>query len=79
MRAGAFDALDADRAKLLATCVPGETVKNALVGMPAKVILVLDACHAGAVGTFASQTSGLVADLQKENYGVIVMCSATGS
>jgi WD40 repeat protein len=76
--------VDANPKKLLSTCVPGDTVKNALANLTGcKVILVLDACHSGAVGSAAPVaraplTDNLVRDLVTEDYGVIVMCSAMG-
>jgi hypothetical protein len=66
------------------TCFPGEMLKQALAGLPGRVIAVLDACHSGAVSD--SKRSGtrvgaddLARDLVTEDYGVITMCSSLGN
>jgi uncharacterized caspase-like protein len=78
---------NAEPDKLLGTCVDGDQVKNVLASLPCRVILVLDACHAAAVGAVAAAprviatarvADNLVRDLVSEDRGVIVMCSAMG-
>ena len=75
--------VDANPANLLASCVDGEQVKSVLADMPGRVVMLLDACHSGAVGregkrTRAALTDDLVRDLASDDYGVVVMCSSMG-
>ena len=75
--------VDADKDDLLSTAVPGEQIKSVLAGIPGRVIVLLDACHSGAVDgekrrAAASLTDDLVRDLVTDDYGVIVMCSSMG-
>ena len=67
--------VDANPKKMLSTCVDGDQIKSVLASLPCKVILVLNACHSGAVG---GVVSNLVRDLVTEDHGVIVMCAAMG-
>ena len=74
--------VDANPKKLLSTGVDGDQVKSVLASLPCKVILVLDACHSGAVGGVELRARGadnLVRDLVAEDRGVIVMCAAMGA
>jgi WD40 repeat protein len=73
--------VDVDLGKLEETAVSGQALKNALVGLPGRqVLLVLDACHAGAAGrdrpASASVSDELAQDLSRDENGVIVMCSS---
>ena len=75
--------VDADPGDLLSSCVDGEQVKSVLADMPGRVIMLLDACHSGAVGRERTRarsalTDDLVRDLASDDYGVVVMCSAMG-
>jgi WD40 repeat protein len=73
--------IDADPSDLLSTGVPDDDLKKALAGMPGRVLALLDACHAGAVGgdkRKAALTDDLVRDLVTDDFGVVVMCSAMG-
>jgi WD40 repeat protein len=75
--------VDVDTDDLLSTGVPGDQVKKTLASIPGKVVVLLDACHAGAVDgpqrrSGGSLTDDLVRDLVTDDYGVIVMCSAMG-
>jgi WD40 repeat protein len=75
--------VDADPADLLSSCVDGEQVKSVLADLPGRIILLLDACHSGAVGRERTRARGaltddLVRDLASDDYGVVVMCSAMG-
>ena len=75
--------VDADQEDLLSTAIPGDQIKRTLAGIPGRFILLLDACHAGAVEgesrrAAVSLTDDLVRDLATDDYGVIVMCSAMG-
>ena len=74
---------DVDPDDLLSTGVPGEQLKSVLQGLPCRVLVFLDACHSGAVDGISKRaraglTDDLVRDLVTNEYGVIVMCSATG-
>ena len=75
--------VDANPSNLLASCVDGEQVKSVLADMPGRVVMLLDACHSGAVGregkrARAALTDDLVRDLTSDDYGVVVMCSSMG-
>lgn len=67
---------------LLATGVSGDQVKRVLQGMPGRTLLLLDACHAGAVGREKRRSGGLTdelaRDLATDDYGVTVLCSSMG-
>jgi WD40 repeat protein len=67
--------------KLAATAVPGDLLKKKIAHMPGKILLLLDACHAGAVGSgkrrTISLTDDIVRDLATDDYGVVVMCAST--
>jgi WD40 repeat protein len=70
-----------DAAQLTKTAVSGDELKNMLVDLPAgKVLLLLDACHSGAIGgrSKASLTDDLVRELADDDCGVVVMCAAMG-
>jgi hypothetical protein len=75
--------MDVDQNDLLATAVSGEEFKRTLEATPGRFVLLLDACHSGAVEgekrrAAGSLTDDLVRDLATDDYGVIVMCSAMG-
>jgi WD40 repeat protein len=75
--------VDVDKDDLLSSAVPGEQIKRTLAGIPGKFLLLLDACHAGAVGSdrrraAGSLTDDLVRDLATDDYGVVVLCSSMG-
>jgi WD40 repeat protein len=75
--------VDVDTDDLLATAVADDQLKKALAGLPGRVIALLDACHAGAVGGDKRKGTGgltddLVRDLVTDDYGVIVMASSMG-
>lgn len=73
---------DVDPDNLLATAVPAEQVRQALAGLPGKVVFLLDACHAGALDApkrkASPLTDDLIRDLVTEESGVVAMCSSTG-
>jgi WD40 repeat protein len=63
--------------------VSEEEIKRYCQSIPGRLLLLLDACHSGAIGGDfqAGQTAmadDLVRDLLTEDYGVIVMCSSMG-
>jgi WD40 repeat protein len=75
--------VDVDTDDLLTTAMPQVVFMNALAGLPGKIITLLDACHAGAIGGDRRKgidglTDDLVRDLVTDDYGVIVMASSTG-
>jgi WD40 repeat protein len=75
--------VDIDPGDVVSSGVPGDTVKKLLAGMPGKLLLLLDACHAGSFDgdrrkSLGGLTDDLVRDLVTDDYGVVVMCSSTG-
>jgi uncharacterized caspase-like protein len=66
---------DVDVGNLAATGVSGEVLKQHLADLPGKVLLLLDACHSGAIGRVVND---LARDLAGEDSGVVVMCAALG-
>jgi WD40 repeat protein len=73
--------VDVDPDDLLATGVPGDQLKKSLAGMPGRFVVMLDACHAGAVGGARNATpltDELVRDLATDDSGIVVMCSSMG-
>ena len=63
--------------------VSEEEIRRYCQSIPGRLLLLLDACHSGAIGGDfqAGQTAiadDLVRDLLTEDYGVIVMCSSMG-
>jgi hypothetical protein len=73
--------VDAD--DLLSTAGSGEQMKSVLGGLPGKVLVFLDGCHSGAVDgerkrSRTGLSDNLVRDLVTDDYGVVIMCSATG-
>ncbi len=63
------------------TGVSGSLLKKALADMPGRVLVLLDACHAGLAAErgAGSATDDLVRDLVSEDYGAIVMTSSRGT
>ena len=83
--AGAFYLMphDVDPTQLLATGVPDSQLKGALKGTPGRLLLLLDACHAGAANGDKRKgdvalTDELVSELATDDYGVYVMASSMG-
>ena len=75
--------VDGDPDNLLASGVADDDLKRALAALPGRVIALLDACHAGAVGgdkrrALSPLTDDLVRDLVTDDYGVVTMASAMG-
>ena len=64
------------------TGVDGALFKRKLAGIKGKLVVMLDACHAGAVEKEARQlrpsTDAFVRDMVREDCGIIMMCSSTG-
>jgi WD40 repeat protein len=79
-----------DSKKVKDTALWGEQFKEKLEKTPGRVILLLDACHSGAIGGVAAraalgandagravrQADRLARDLADESSGVVVMCAA---
>jgi uncharacterized caspase-like protein len=73
--------VDGDPQDLLSTAVSGNQFKDVLAAIPGRVLVLLDACHAGAAGGDRrkdASTDDLIRDLVTDDYGVIVMCSSMG-
>jgi hypothetical protein len=66
---------DVDVKDLKNTGISGETLKEHLAGLPGKVLLLLDACHSGAIGKVINE---MARDLADDDCGVVVMCAALG-
>lgn len=78
-----FVPIDGDPSDLLATSVSGNQFKDALAMIPGRVLVLLDACHAGAAGgdrrkAIRGLADDLIRDLVTDDYGAIVMCSSMG-
>jgi uncharacterized caspase-like protein len=75
---------DVDRSQpLLVSGVADSLVKAALAAMPGRILLLLDACHAGTIGgdnrkAAIALTDDIVRDLSTDDYGVVVMASSMG-
>jgi hypothetical protein len=67
---------DVDHEDLQKTGISGEELKEHLRQLPGKVLLLLDACHSGAIGRAISD---IARDLSDEDCGVAVLCAALGS
>ncbi|MCA9074412.1 MAG: caspase family protein [Planctomycetaceae bacterium] len=68
---------------LLLSGVPDAQIKSVLQGTPGRMIVMLDACHAGSSGgdrrkAVGAPTDDLVRDLATDDYGVVVMASSMG-
>ncbi len=68
---------------LLLSGVPDAQIKSVLQGTPGRMIVMLDACHAGSIGgdrrkDAGAPTDDLVRDLATDDYGVVVMASSMG-
>lgn len=75
--------IDGEPSDLLATCVSGSQFKDALAMIPGRLLVLLDACHAGAASgdrrkAVGGLTDDLIRDLVTDDYGAIVMCSSMG-
>jgi WD40 repeat protein len=82
---GAFHLVpfDGDPNDLLSTGIVASQFKDALAAIPGRVLVLLDACHAGAAGgdqrkAVYGMADDLIRDLATDDYGVIVMCSSMG-
>jgi WD40 repeat protein len=75
--AGGFYLLpqDVDVGRLADTGISGEELKRRLADLPGKVLLLLDACHSGAIGRLIND---LARELAEDESGVVVMCAALG-
>jgi WD40 repeat protein len=61
---------------LARTGISGEEIKKELKDVKGRVLLLLDACHSGAIG---KAVGDLARDLSDDDCGVVVMCAALGS
>src|SRR5207247_2599819 len=65
--------LDGDPKKPAETAVSRQELKRKLQAIPGKVLVLLDACHSGAIGLLFDDVSR---ELSDEDCGVVVMCAA---
>jgi WD40 repeat protein len=76
--------VDVKPSSLAATGVPGDQVKKTVASFPGRILLLLDACHSGALDggdkrrAIGGLTDDIVRDLATDDFGVIVMCSSMG-
>jgi hypothetical protein len=78
---------DTDMDDLDHTALSGKKLRDELAKIPCRVILILDACHSGALGpkqpAALAKTKPVLDDLTREltddDCGVVVWCSAMGS
>jgi uncharacterized caspase-like protein len=75
--------IDGEPDDLLSTGIVASQFKDALAAIPGRVLVLLDACHAGAAGgdrrkAVYVMADDLIRDLATDDYGVIVMCSSMG-
>lgn len=66
-----------------ATGVSEEQIKSYCQSTPGRILLLLDACHTGALGgdrrkDIHGMTDDMIRDLVNDDYGVMVMCSSMG-
>jgi WD40 repeat protein len=72
-------AVNYDESKPEETTVAGKELKAALAALESRrVLLILDACHSGAIST-ALATDALAGDLKQPECGVTVLCAAQGN
>jgi WD40 repeat protein len=65
--------VDFDADKFAETTVSGQELKKELAQTHGKVLVLLDACHSGAIGSFADDLTRILTD---DDCGVAVMCAA---
>jgi len=81
---GIFYMLPAEvkRRRIAATALDGAFFKRKLAGIKGRLVVMLDACHAGAVEKEARQlrpsTDDFVREMVREDSAIIMMCSSTG-
>lgn len=74
-----FLPIDGDKDKLARTAIDGDVLAKELTSTVGQLTVILDACHAGAIGgKKRGLTEGLLRDLSSEERGVAMMCSASG-
>ena len=72
---------DVDAADVASSALPSGLIKEAMQSIPGRVLMLLDACHAGAVDGRrhgGSLSDDLRRELVADECGVVVMCSSTG-
>jgi uncharacterized caspase-like protein len=67
---------DVDPKNLAKSGLSRTEIKKQMQRLPGKVVLLLDACHSGAIGVLFDDLSRELVD---EDCGVVVMCAATPS
>lgn len=76
--------VDFEEKNLAGSAIDADVLKKQLAGISGRLILMLDACHAGEIDSgkkrgVGALTDQLVRDLTAEENGLIVMCSALGN
>ena len=73
---------DGDANNLEGTGISWNNLSNTLGNMPAKVLLMVDACHSGQLGTNVeheeSNNTEAVREISDEENGVVIMAASTG-
>ena len=74
--------VDADPHELLTTGIAAAQFKSALYAIPGRLLVMLDACHAGSLGgerrKSAPAPDDLYRDLADDELGLLLMCSSLG-
>lgn len=73
--------VQADVEDLLTTGVSEDDIKRTYENIPGRLLVILDACHAGAIGgdkRKAVLSDDLLRDLATDDYGVVVMAASMG-
>ena len=78
-----FLPIDMDEKRLDQTTITGDELKKALADLPGRVLLLLDAVHAGGLQDKDRQSVSVTDEFAREvgsdDFGVIVICAARGS
>jgi WD40 repeat protein len=74
---------DVEEKNLAFSAIEADMLKRQLAGIPGRLMLILDACHSGAIGKGKKRGPGdamdqWVRDVTAEENGLVVMCSALG-
>jgi WD40 repeat protein len=70
---------DFNAGNLTSSAISGDEMKKRLADLPGRILLLLDACHSGAVGRGKGVlTDELTRDLADDDCGVVVLCAAMG-
>lgn len=72
---------DADQNDLATTAVPGSEIETAIGRVPARAMLFIDTCHAGALFSrgLAGDLTGTINELSSPEHGIVVFAASTGA